>query len=67
MQIMERLALMLGVQYPGLCRPPSVVAVGYLSCQGFPKLPATAVLCLPLTGWKSPGVITSNASALFSF
>lgn len=57
---------MLGAQYPGLCKPPPAVAVGYLSCQGFPKLPATAALCLPLTGGKSPGVIPSDAPALSS-
>lgn len=49
---------MLGAPYSGLCKPPSAVAVGCLSCQGSPRLPATAVLCLPLTGGKSPGVIT---------
>lgn len=49
---------MLGTPYSGLCKPPSAVAVGCLSCQGSPRLPATAVLCLPLTGGKSPGAIT---------
>ena len=63
---MERLALMLGAQYPGLCRPPPAVAVGYLSCQRFPKLSTTAALGLPLTGGKSPGVIPSDASAVSS-
>ena len=39
-----------GRPVPWSLQAPSAVAVGCLSCQGFPRLRATEVLCLPLMG-----------------